>query len=96
MTQPRNIYDLLDTLAKVLLRCTAMGLLLVLFWFGMYMLAGDAIEAMHGSLFGLTKHELDLIHYCGMAGVKGCTLVFFLFPYVAIRLVLKKCPELES
>jgi hypothetical protein len=96
MTEPGNTYDLLDTLAKVLLRCVVMGLLTVLFWFGMYMLAGDTIYSMHGRLFHLTQHELDLIHYCGMAWVKGCTLVFFLFPYVAIRLVLKKRPDAEA
>jgi hypothetical protein len=90
MAEPRSIDELLDTVATVLLRCVAMGLLLVLFWFGMYMLASDMIHLAHGRWFGLTNHELDLIHYCGMAWVKGCTLVFFLFPYIAIRLVRRK------
>jgi hypothetical protein len=43
-----------------------------------------------GKWFGLTPHEIDVIHYCGMAFVKMCVLVFFLFPYIAIRLVLRK------
>jgi hypothetical protein len=96
LTEPRNTYDLLDTLAKVLARCVVMCVLLVLFWFGTYMLAREVIYAMHGRLFRLTRHELDVIHYCGMAWVKGCTLVFFLFPYIAIRRVLKKRPEAEA
>jgi len=43
-----------------------------------------------GKLFGLTPHEVDVIQYCGIAAVKCVVLLFFLFPYVAIRLVLRK------
>ena len=90
MTTSTEINDLLDTLAKVLLRCAVFGFLLLLLWFGLCMLAGDMVYGLHGRLFDLTRHELNLIHYCGMAFVKMCVLLFFLFPYIAIRLVLRK------
>lgn len=41
-------------------------------------------------MFGLTKHELDLIHYCGMGLLKLFVFLFFLFPCIAIRMVLRK------
>lgn len=52
--------------------------------------ASDLIHNLHGKMFRLTEHELDLIHYCGMAFVKLCVFLFFLFPYIAIRMVLRK------
>ena len=35
-------------------------------------------------------HEVDLINYCGMAAMKVIAVMFFLLPYIAIRLVLRK------
>ena len=41
-------------------------------------------------MFGLSKHELDMIHYSGMGLVKLFVFVFFLFPWLSIKLVLRK------
>jgi len=71
-----------------LLRCFVLGYLLLLLWFVVYVLAGDF--GIAGKLFGLTPHEVDKINYCGMAFVKSAVLLFFLLPYIAIRLVLRK------
>lgn len=81
--------ELFDTLAKVLIRCWFFGVLLLLFSFVMFMLTGDIIDEVHGGMFGLSLHELDLIIYCGMALHKLFLNVFFLFPWLAIRLVLR-------
>jgi hypothetical protein len=88
-----STHDFFDTLAKILLRCGIFGFLLLLLWFGMYMLAGDVIYRLHGSMFDLSKQDLDVIHYCGMAFVKLVVILFFLFPWAAIRLVLKKAKD---
>jgi hypothetical protein len=92
MPLSRQSAELLDAISKVLLRCTIFGFLLVLVWFAAYLLAGEMIRRQ-GAWFDLTAHELDVIHYCGMAFVKSCVLLFFLFPYIAIRLVLRKAPK---
>jgi hypothetical protein len=78
--------DFFDTVARVLLRCWLMGFALVLLVFGAYELAGGFIHRMHGGMFGLTAHELDVIFYCAMGFIKLCVLVFFLIPWAAIRL----------
>jgi len=62
----------------------------LMMWFGFYMLLGDVIYGLHGEMFGLSKHELDVIHYCGMGLVKLLVFVCFLFPWLAITLVLRK------
>lgn len=85
-----DVNDLLDALARILIRCFVLGFLLLLIWVVFFMLASDVIHNLHGKMFGLSEHELDLIHYCGMAFVKLCVFLFFLFPYIAIRMVLRK------
>ena len=82
--------QLLEALAKVLLRCTIFGFALLLVWFGVYMLADELVYRLHGGMFGLSKHEVDVIFYCGMVLVKLIVLLFFLAPWLAIRLVLGK------
>lgn len=80
--------ELLETLADVLLYCWVFGFGLLLFWFGMYRLAGDFIHRLHGGLFGLTPHELDVIFYCGIGLLKLGVLLLFFFPRLAIQVVL--------
>ena len=81
--------ELLEAFAKVLLRCAILGYLLLLIWFALYLIAPSMMYTQ-GKWFGLTAHEVDLIHYCGIAFTKICVLLFFVFPYIAIRLVLRK------
>jgi hypothetical protein len=92
--------DLLDAVAKVLLRAAVLGILLLLLWAGIFMMPGDLVYRLHGPLVGLTEHDLNVIHYCGLAFLKLCVLQFFLFPYIAIRLVLRgrsaKVPRAEQ
>jgi hypothetical protein len=92
MREPQETIELLEAAAKVLLRCTVLGFLLVLIWVAAYLFAPDMIH-LQGAWFGLTAHELGVIHYCGIAFVKGCVLLFFLIPYLAIRLVLSKAAK---
>jgi hypothetical protein len=90
MSQSKEADALLDAIAKVLLRCVVFGILLLLLWMGVYLLAGDLVYRINGPLFGLTQHEMNLMHFYGIVFVKCCVLLFFLFPYLAIRLVLRK------
>jgi hypothetical protein len=89
MTESNNVNELFGTLAKILLRCFVMGYCLLLLWFVTFLFAGDMIYGP-AKWFGLTPHEVEMTHYCGLAFVKCLLLLFFLFPYIAIRLVLRK------
>ena len=82
--------ELLDALDKILLRCWIFGFLLLLFWFGAVTLAGDFVYSVHGSMFDLTRPQLNVIHYCGMGLTKLVVGLFFFVPWVSIRLVLRK------
>lgn len=85
-----HISETLEVVAKILLRCWMFGLLLLFIWFGFFMVAPKVIYDLHGRLFDLTPHELNIIHYSGMAFVKLVVICFFFLPWVAIRLVLKR------
>jgi hypothetical protein len=80
----------LDTLARVLARCTVLGFLLVAVVAAVYVLAGKVLYGLHGGMFGLTNHELDVIFYAWIGSIKLCVILFFLFPWIAIRLVLRR------
>jgi hypothetical protein len=77
-------------LASVLIRCFwyCFGLLLLWFWF--FITAGDWAYNLHNNIFSITRHDFDMINYCGLAVVKVVAIVGFLIPYLAIRFTDKK------
>ena len=90
MQEATQTDDLLKTLAEILLRCWIFGFIVLLFWWGAVMLAGDLIFGVHGDMFNLTRSQLNAIHYCGMGLTKLTVGLFFFIPWVSIQLVLKK------
>ena len=81
---------LLDVLAGVFLRCFVLAVCLLLFSFVFYLLAGDWAYSIHSRWFQLTRHDFDLMYYYVMAFMKIASFLFFLFPYVSIKLILRK------
>ena len=89
MSDSRQSTEFFNMVAKVMLRCWVFGFVLLVIWLGVILLAGDFVHRLHESKFGLSKHELDLIFYCGMGLLKLLVLVFFFIPWLAIRLMLR-------
>jgi hypothetical protein len=90
MSDPQQTNDLLDAVARVLLRCFILSYLFLLLWVGCYLLAGDLFYRINGPLFGLTQHEMNLMSFYGIVLVKCFAFLVCLFPYIAIRMVLQK------
>jgi len=80
----------LETLARILIRCFIGGILLLLIWFISFSFGGDWIYGLHSNWFPIPRQAFDAIHYAGMAFTKILLILFFLLPYIAIRLVSKK------
>ena len=80
----------LETAGNVLFRCWILGSVLLFIWLGVVLLMGNLIHELHGSMFGLTNHELDLIFYCGMGILKLAVLVCFFIPWLSIKMILRK------
>ena len=73
-------------LEKALLKCVLMGMGMLLFWFVMILAAGDLAYKFHGGMFDITRHEFDLLNYYGLAAFKLCVFLFFVIPWLAVRL----------
>jgi hypothetical protein len=56
---------------------------------GAILLMGETIHNLHGSMFGLSAHELDVIFYCWIGLLKIAVLTIFLIPWFSIKLVLR-------
>jgi heme/copper-type cytochrome/quinol oxidase subunit 2 len=80
----------LDVIAGLLIRCFLGGILLLTVWFLCFVFAGDWIYQLHSRWFAISRQELNAIHYSLMAVTKITLVLFFLLPYIAIRLVAKK------
>ena len=88
MTTPLS--ESLEVVAKILLRCWIFGFVLLLIWFSLFLFAPHVIFGLQVSMFGLNSHELNIIHYSGMAFVKLVVICLFFFPWAAIKLVLRQ------
>ena len=85
-----QLSELLEAMAKIPPRCWMCRLSGASDLVEFFMVAPNVIYSLHGSMFGLSPHELYIIHYSGMAFVKLVVICFFFFPWLAIKLVLRK------
>ena len=90
MNESSNFIKDLEILSSILIRCFVIGVLFITFWFIFVLLGGDLGYTIHAKWFQISRHEYDLLNYYGMAFVKVCNFLFFLFPYIAIRMVLRR------
>ena len=91
MNEPGDMKNRLEVAARILLRCFILNFALILFWFSVLLIGkGQWVYELQSIFFDITRHEFALINYCGIAFIKLCTIIFFLVPYVAIQLVLKR------
>jgi hypothetical protein len=86
----------LEMLAGILIRSFLLGLGLMLLWFLFYLVLPDWTYEMNTKWFNIGRHEFDLINYCGIGFVKMCILLFFLFPYLSIKLILCRSKKAVS
>ncbi|HIF34976.1 MAG TPA: hypothetical protein EYQ75_25635 [Planctomycetaceae bacterium] len=90
MSESAKTTEILETLAKVLIRCTGFGALLLLITSGAWLFLRPSIYAVHGSMFGLSNHEIDITIYAWIGFLKLLVGVLFLFPWLSIKLVLRQ------
>jgi hypothetical protein len=80
----------LDVISGILIRCFLGGILLLTAWFFCFAFAGDWIYQLHSRWFAIPRQAFDALHYALMAATKIVLILFFLLPWIAIRLVSKK------
>ncbi|MGP8153863.1 MAG: DUF6868 family protein [Smithella sp.] len=90
MNKVEQIYWM-ENLAGIFIRCFFLSFALLLISVIFYMLAGNLGYTISSNWYGfaLSRHDYDLIFCYGLAFIKICAIIFFLFPYIAIKLVLR-------
>jgi hypothetical protein len=89
MNKDEQIYWM-ENLAGIFIRCFFLSFALMLISVICFRLTGN-LGYNVGSIpiqTGLNLHEYAMIFCFGMAFIKPCAIIFFLFPYIAIKLVL--------
>ena len=82
--------NLLDRVAGIFFWCFLLCYALLLLWFVFYLFAGNWAYSIQAGWFELSKRDFALVNYWGIAFTKICAIIFFLFPYLSIKLVLRK------
>ena len=90
MSNSSNGPATLDYLAEILIRCFWYSVILLTISVLIFLVAGDVAYEMHSMMYDITKHEFVLMYYYAVAFMKILMILFFLIPYIAIRVVLKK------
>ena len=80
----------LESLATLLGGSFLISYAILIVWFLIFLFAPDCFYALNTKWFAISRIEYDLINYGGMAFLKILNLVFFLCPYLAIKLLLWK------
>jgi len=93
MNEGTNTRDVLDTVAKILIWCFFLGILIGIFGFFFLVLGGDFVYDMHSKFISISRVQFNCIHYGLFSMLKTAILYLFLIPYIAIKLVLKKMPK---
>jgi hypothetical protein len=91
MNKDEQIYWM-ENLAGIFIRCFIYSVALLLISIIFYVPAGNWSYYMGHNWYKYTLswHEYDLLFYYGLAFIKTCAIIFFLIPYIAIKMVLRK------
>lgn len=76
--------------ARTLLWCFVLSVVLLCVWAIVYLALGRWAYGFQTRWFELSRHEFDLVMYCGMGLVKILAFVLFLIPYIAIRIAMRR------
>ncbi len=90
MSHANGIDEVLEVTSKVMIRCAIMGVLVLLIWWGALELFGDLAYSVHHRIAPMSRQQFDIIHYVGILSTKAAVSLLFLFPYIAIKLVIRK------
>jgi len=82
--------NLLESLSTIFGTCFLLSFAFLLFWFIFHLVGGDWGYKITSKWFEVSRHDYDMMSYFGIAFVKICNILFFLFPYISIRLLLRR------
>ncbi|MFB3786334.1 MAG: DUF6868 family protein [bacterium] len=85
-----ELNHVLDTLAKILIRCFILGVIFMLAGFMIYVTNRDFVYGLHSKWFHMTMEQVDWMMYTSLGITEILVFFVFLFPYIAIRLTVPR------
>ena len=80
----------LQSLEKFLLYCLILAIVLLVIVTVFTLSFGDLIYVIQSKFFEISRKEYDLTVYYFIAQIKILAFVFFLIPYISVRMLLSK------
>ena len=77
-----------EIIREVLAWSAVINYALLLLWFLFFSLAHDWLHGFHEKWFTLSVEQFDVIHYAGMVFFKLCIFLFYITPYLVLRLFI--------
>lgn len=96
MNHTSIVEESLDAVSKVLLRCFIIGFLVLIICFIVVLFSAPFAHGVFSTIYPISKEAFDLMRLCALLLVKIELFVFFLLPYIAIRMTLNKLNSEES
>ena len=90
MSAQNNPEYMLDAIAEILIRSFIIGIALLTVWLILVIGLPEWVWQMHAKIFDLAREQVARIHYAAMMVTKAGIFALFLFPYISIKLVLRK------
>ena len=78
-----------DSIAAILLRCFILTILALLFVWILIIFQGDFFFQVQTFFFDVSRPDFDLFILHALTLMKVLNIVFFLFPFVAIKIFLR-------
>lgn len=67
--------------------CSLINIGLLLVWLVFFMTAHDWMYKLHGKWFDISVERFDALHYMLMGVFKMAIILFFLVPYLVLRII---------
>lgn len=84
-----NTVATLDAIAGILIRCFFITVGAMIFSWLVWLVLGDVVHDIHGQMLEISRREFDLFFLYTMTFMKGLNVLFFLFPFLAIKWYLR-------
>lgn len=90
MEKEMSFKEKLQIVCDIFFKCMSLGFATLLIVFFAMIFMGNFVYKIHTMLFGITKNQFQVIMYSILTGYKSLIILFFVFPWISMKLVLKK------
>jgi len=90
MNDTVNADEVFKKIASVLGWSLVFSIGMMCFWLFFLVCADDLVYRIHSYFFEITKEQMAVTHYAAMAFFKMLTTALFLFPWIGLKIVLRR------